>query len=100
MPGAQLSPAIIAQLDSEISTSSATTREVFAPFTGAKLHDLPQSTPADVADAAARGRLAQLAWSTAGFEYRRRVLLRAHDLLLDRAELLMDAIQTETGKTR
>ncbi|WP_201771684.1 succinic semialdehyde dehydrogenase [Cryobacterium roopkundense] len=36
----------------------------------------------------------------AGFAHRRRVLLRAHDLLLERRELLLDALQTETGKTR
>ena len=51
-------------------------------------------------DAAARAREAQRAWWAAGFAHRRKVLLRAHDLLLERRELLLDAVQTETGKTR
>ena len=35
-----------------------------------------------------------------GFAERRRVLLRAHDLLLERGDLLLDLAQLESGKTR
>ncbi|WP_354476270.1 aldehyde dehydrogenase family protein [Marisediminicola sp. UYEF4] len=51
-------------------------------------------------DAVARARRAQLAWARAGWAHRRSILLRAHDLLLSGKELLLDAVQTETGKTR
>ncbi len=73
---------------------------MFAPFSGEVLHELPMSTVTDVQDAAARAQLAQLLWQEGGWAYRRRILLRAHDLLLERRELLLDAVQTETGKTR
>ena len=54
----------------------------------------------DVEDATAAARVAQAAWWAAGDAHRRRVLLKAHDLLLERREELLDAVQTETGKTR
>jgi succinate-semialdehyde dehydrogenase/glutarate-semialdehyde dehydrogenase len=73
---------------------------VIAPFTGETLHELPQSTVADVEVAAEAARAAQREWWAAGFAHRKRVLLRAHDLLLERRESLLDAVQTETGKTR
>jgi succinate-semialdehyde dehydrogenase/glutarate-semialdehyde dehydrogenase len=100
MSGAPLAASVIARLDSDIHTSSGETIEVFAPFTGGKLHDLPVSSRQDVADAAERARAAGAAWRSSGFAHRRRVLLRAHDLLIERRELLIDAVQTETGKTR
>ena len=78
----------------------ASTAPVIAPFTGEVLHDLPLSTVDDVADATAAARVAQAAWWAAGDAHRRRVLLKAHDLLLERREELLDAVQTETGKTR
>lgn len=100
MPGAMISRSVADDLTRDIHTSRYSTAEVFAPFTGELLHDLPLSTPDDVTDAASRARLAQLAWQRAGFAHRRRVLLKAHDLLLERRELLLDALQSETGKTR
>ncbi|MCU1525970.1 MAG: gabD2 [Microbacteriaceae bacterium] len=100
MPGAPLERSFIDELDRDIHSSSASSTAVFAPFTGERIHDLPVSTTEDVTDAAARARAAQSRWYAAGFDHRRRVLLRAHDLLLERRELLIDALQTETGKTR
>jgi len=100
MSHSSLGPRVIAALDSSITTSSTETVTVLAPFTGDRLHDLPVSRPHDVTDAYARARLAQIDWARTGFAHRRRVLLKAHDLLLERRELLLDAVQTETGKTR
>lgn len=100
MPGAPLKPEYIAALDRDLHAVGEATIPVFAPFTGNLLHDLPQSAVEDVTDAAARARVAQLQWQAAGFDHRRRVLLRAHDLLLERSDLLIDALQSETGKTR
>ena len=40
------------------------------------------------------------AWWAAGHAHRRRVLLKAHDLLLERRDELLDILQTESGKTR
>jgi acyl-CoA reductase-like NAD-dependent aldehyde dehydrogenase len=100
MPGAPLQSPFIEELDRDLHSSRASTLPIFAPFTGQLLHELPISTASDVEDAAARSRVAQLAWQYSGWAHRRQVLLRAHDLLLDRTDSLLDAIQTETGKTR
>jgi succinate-semialdehyde dehydrogenase/glutarate-semialdehyde dehydrogenase len=100
MPGAPLQSSFIEELDRDLHSAHDSTLPVFAPFTGELLHNLPVSTASDVEDAAARARLAQLTWQNAGWTHRRAVLLRAHDLLLERSEILLDAVQTETGKTR
>ncbi|GAA1227791.1 succinic semialdehyde dehydrogenase [Rhodoglobus aureus] len=94
--GARRRDALVAQL----SLTSSDTATVIAPFTGQPLHELPLSSISDVQDAAASARQAQRAWKSAGFAHRRRVLLRAHDLLLERREELLDLLQTESGKTR
>lgn len=100
MSASPLHPTFIAELDRDLVATSGTTRSVQAPFTGELLHELPHSTPADVSDAFARARLAQLAWARAGFAHRRAVLLQAHDNILERREMLLDVLQSETGKTR
>jgi succinate-semialdehyde dehydrogenase/glutarate-semialdehyde dehydrogenase len=99
-PDTALDQPVIIGLDRDIRSSTGRTHTVIAPFTGTALHELPVSGEADVADAYARARLAQIGWARAGFAHRRAVLLRAHDLLLDRREALLDTLQTETGKTR
>lgn len=100
MTALPLDPPVIADLDRDILATSGLTAPVIAPFTGELLHELPTSSVRDVQDAYARARLTQLAWARAGFARRREILLRAHDLLLERRELSLDLIQAETGKTR
>jgi succinate-semialdehyde dehydrogenase/glutarate-semialdehyde dehydrogenase len=100
MPGAPLERSVIDELDRDLHSSRASSVPVFSPFSGELLHDLPLSAVSDVQDATARAQVAQLGWQESGWAHRRRLLLRAHDLLLDRRELLLDAVQTETGKTR
>jgi acyl-CoA reductase-like NAD-dependent aldehyde dehydrogenase len=100
MSGSMLQRAETEALTADLTATSGRTASVIAPFTGDVLHELPLSTAQDVADAAAAARVAQASWWAAGWAHRRAVLLRAHDLLLERRELLLDAVQTETGKTR
>jgi succinate-semialdehyde dehydrogenase/glutarate-semialdehyde dehydrogenase len=100
MPGSLLRPDVIADLTRDIVSTSGEVADIAAPFTLERLHSLPLSSVDDVERAAERARFAQLAWHRAGFAHRRRVLLRAHDLLLERRHLLLDAVQSETGKTR
>jgi succinate-semialdehyde dehydrogenase/glutarate-semialdehyde dehydrogenase len=100
MSGSTIERAAAADLVRDLTATSGDTVTVIAPFTGKPLHDLPISTVQDVADATAAARVAQAAWWAAGDAHRRRVLLKAHDLLLDRRESLLDAVQSETGKTR
>jgi succinate-semialdehyde dehydrogenase/glutarate-semialdehyde dehydrogenase len=101
MPGTQIDRKLAADLVRDLSASgSTTTVPVIAPFTGEVLHELPHSTADDVAAAATRARVAQRAWREVPPADRRRILLKAHDLLLERSDALLDALQTETGKTR
>ena len=100
MSGSPVDRATAQLLTRSLTATSKKTVAVIAPFTGEPFHDLPQSTVADVEVAAESARDAQRDWWAAGFAHRRRVLLRAHDLLLERRETLLDAVQTETGKTR
>jgi NAD-dependent aldehyde dehydrogenases len=100
MPGSPLDRAEAQELARDLTATSKKTARVVAPFTGEVLHELPQSSAADVETAGESARDAQRGWWAAGFAHRRRVLLKAHDLLLERRERLLDAVQTETGKTR
>jgi succinate-semialdehyde dehydrogenase/glutarate-semialdehyde dehydrogenase len=100
MSGSTIERAAMTDLVRDLTATSGHTARVLAPFTGEVLHELPLSSEQDVEDAAAAARVAQAAWWAAGDAHRRRVLLRAHDILLERREELLDLVQTETGKTR
>ncbi len=100
MPATTATPDLFRSLADDVVAAGPDTVAVRTPSTGEILHELPRSSPDDVRDAVARARLAQLAWARAGFAARKRVLLRAHDLLLDRSDLLLDLVQLESGKTR
>ena len=71
-----------------------------APFTGALLAELPRSTGGDVAVAVERARTAQGAWAARPLGERVEVLLRLHDLVLDRQDEGLDLLQLENGKAR
>lgn len=90
----------IAALVADLSASSGDTATVIAPFTGEVLHELPLSSTRDVLDAYSSARAAQLAWRATSHSHRRAILLKAHDLLLARADELLDIVQYETGKAR
>lgn len=71
-----------------------------APFTGQPIAVLQQSTSDDVAVAAERARQAGLQWRTVPLGLRAQILLRFHDLVLERQEEILDLIQWESGKAR
>ena len=98
--GKPIDPTAATALVAGLTSSGEEYTDVTAPFTGETLHRFRSSTAQDVADAAAAGRVAAIAWQLAGPRHRRAVLLRAHDLLLERSEQLLDTLQSETGKTR
>jgi acyl-CoA reductase-like NAD-dependent aldehyde dehydrogenase len=100
MSGTTLNRSDATALVSDLTATSGSKADVIAPFTGDLLHELPLSSVTDVEAAATAARAAQGAWQASGFAHRRAVLLRAHDLLLERSDRLLDTIQTETGKTR
>jgi succinate-semialdehyde dehydrogenase / glutarate-semialdehyde dehydrogenase len=74
--------------------------EVRTPLSGAPLAHIPQSGAQDVAQAFARARKAQQAWSRTSLDERAEILLRLHDLILDRQDEIIDLIVWESGKAR
>ncbi|MEJ8636862.1 succinic semialdehyde dehydrogenase [Streptomyces sp. NPDC006475] len=93
-----VTPEVVAQLTRGVVGSGRTANHT--PFTGQKLADLPESTPEDVAEAFARARVAQPVWAATPVRTRAAVLLRFHDLVLERQAEVLDLIQLETGKAR
>ncbi|MFD5876108.1 succinic semialdehyde dehydrogenase [Streptomyces sp. NPDC060322] len=93
-----VTPEVIAQLTRGVVGSGRTSNH--SPFTGEKLADLPESTPEDVQTAFDRARAAQPAWAATPVRVRAAVLLRFHDLILQRQSEVLDLIQLETGKAR
>ncbi|WP_406303410.1 succinic semialdehyde dehydrogenase [Streptomyces sp. NBC_00885] len=93
-----VTPEVVAQLTRGVIGSGTTANHT--PFTGEKLADLPESTPDDVAEAFERARAAQPAWAATPARARAAVLLRFHDLVLERQAEVLDLIQLETGKAR
>ncbi|MEU2335223.1 succinic semialdehyde dehydrogenase [Streptomyces sp. NPDC013172] len=93
-----VTPELVAQLTKGVVGSGRTANHT--PFTGEKLADLPESTPEDVAKAYEAARAAQAVWAKVPVRQRAAVLLRFHDLVLQRQAEVLDLIQLETGKAR
>lgn len=80
--------------------SGAGALTAIAPYDAAPTVPVPAGTAADVAAAVARSRTAQAAWGAVPLPARAAVMLRFHDLLLERQDEVMDLIQWEMGKAR
>ncbi|MFE1925146.1 succinic semialdehyde dehydrogenase [Streptomyces asoensis] len=93
-----VTPELVAQLTKGVTGSGRTANHT--PFTGEKLADLPESTPDDVLKAFEAARRAQEVWERTPVRERAAVLLRFHDLVLERQAEVLDLIQLETGKAR
>ncbi len=72
----------------------------YSPFTGKPLADVSLSTTQDVERAIATARAAQPMWAERSVAGRARVVLRFHDLLLQRQHEALDLVQLESGKAR
>ncbi|WP_406691170.1 succinic semialdehyde dehydrogenase [Saccharopolyspora sp. ID03-671] len=96
-----ITPAVLQRLTARVAApAEAPTVTTRAPYTGAPLADLPISTPEDVESAFARARRAQAAWAATPIDERKKILLRFHDLVLERQNEALDLMQAESGKTR
>ena len=73
---------------------------IVAPATGAVIGEVPHATEDDLELAVARARFTQQHWAARPVRERAAVLLRFHDLVLDRRAEGMDLIQLEGGKAR
>jgi succinate-semialdehyde dehydrogenase/glutarate-semialdehyde dehydrogenase len=74
--------------------------DVVNAMTGQLLGRVPHGTETDLAAAADRARVAQRQWAQWPVSRRAEVLLRFHDLVLQRQEDILDIIQLENGKAR
>jgi acyl-CoA reductase-like NAD-dependent aldehyde dehydrogenase len=76
------------------------TLAVYEPGSGRPVGEVRVSTPAQVREAVASSRLAQLEWSGRPLRERAAILHTFKQLLLDRAEEVGDLIVRENGKTK
>jgi len=90
----------VATLTERVTATTGKTVTLISPLDGAPLANIPQSSTDDVAEAYRRARVAQAAWARTSMEERSAVMLRLHDLLLDRMPDLLDIITLENGKAR
>ena len=95
-----VAPSMTRRLAARITAGPGSSVTTYAPFTGAPLATLPVSTADDVAAAVRRAREAQRSWARVPLDLRARILLRYHDLVLDRQDEILDLIQWESGKSR
>lgn len=89
-----------ALLDRIVASPRATRHRVDAPWTGNELAQVPYAVAKDIPGVVARGRSAQKSWGEKSVRDRAAIILRAHDLLLDRRDQVLDIVQWETGKVR
>ena len=97
----RITAAQLAALGERVHTAGERERlEVDQPFTGGPLASVPKCTPEDVDRAFARSREVQKQWRKTSFAERKQILLRYHDLVLDREDEILDLLQLEGGKAR
>ena len=97
----RITAAQLADLAARVHTTGERERmEIEQPFTGAPLASVPRCTPEDARAAVDAARAAQAQWKATSFAERKRILLRFHDLVLERREEVLDLLQLESGKAR
>ena len=102
-PGATwgIDPGLVRRLVTRLAAAPDAPRLVTTvPFTGGPAASLPTSRAADVAAAVARARAVQPEWAARSSADRAGLLLRLHDLVLQRQGEVLDLIQIECGKAR
>ena len=95
-----LEPEYAAALTERLIATSGASVQVASPLNGAPLAHIPQSSEADVAEAFKRARVAQAAWARTTLDERAAIMLRLHDLVLERQDEIIDLIVLESGKAR
>ena len=95
-----LEPDYVRRLTGRILSTTGETAPTYSPISGQPLAHVPQSSDADVAEAFTRARRAQQQWARTDLDERAAILLRLHDLVLDRQDEIMDLICWESGKAR
>jgi succinate-semialdehyde dehydrogenase/glutarate-semialdehyde dehydrogenase len=97
----RISPQTLADLSRRVITRAEREEiEVENPSTGEALASVPKCNEEDIETAVRRGRDAQESWKQTSHAERRVILLRFHDLVLERQEQILDLLQLEAGKAR
>ena len=89
-----------AQLLKNLLATSGSMISPVSPFPDVKIDSIPESSLADVKNAVALARTAQVAWANTEVSHRVRILDKFHDLLLANQDELLTVVQKETGKSR
>ncbi len=97
---ASITDAFLQQLVARVPSTAGGTWKLTEVYTGEVLVELPQSTPADIEQAYATARAAQVEWAKSPLSERLAVFKRAHALFIDNAQTTADLIQVESGKNR
>ncbi len=95
-----LDPAYARALTGRVVSSTGQAVPTYSPINGQPLAMIPQSSAADVQEAFVRARRAQQAWARTTLEQRSEILMRLHDLVLDRQDEIIDLTCWESGKAR
>lgn len=95
-----LEPSRVRELTARLVATGGREVTAYTPISGQPLAVLPQSDEGDVETAFARARRAQEAWARTSLDERAQVLLRFHDLVVDRQDEILDLICWESGKAR
>ncbi|WP_232680477.1 succinic semialdehyde dehydrogenase [Nocardioides sp. R-C-SC26] len=82
------------------SSGGSETTCATAPYDGLPIAPTPGSPAPDAGDACASARAAQRVWAAVPYSARADVVLRFHDLLIERQDEVLDLIQWEMGKSR
>jgi succinate-semialdehyde dehydrogenase / glutarate-semialdehyde dehydrogenase len=101
-PVKALDPALLRRLRRHVVLAPGERQaiESVAPFTGEPLGWVPHGTADDMREAVRRARAAQAGWAKTSFAERRRIMVRFHDLVLERQDEGLDIVQLECGKAR
>ena len=95
-----LEPDYARGLTNRVVSTTGQTVPAYSPISGQPLARIPQSSEGDVREAFVRARHAQQAWARTSLEHRSALLLRLHDLVLERQDEIIDLICWESGKAR
>jgi succinate-semialdehyde dehydrogenase/glutarate-semialdehyde dehydrogenase len=98
---AAIDNALIARLVDRVAAGPDAPRvTTSAPFTGAAIAELPQTSPGKVSGVVARARHVQPAWAARAPGERAAVLRRLYDRVIARQRQALDLMQIEAGKAR
>jgi succinate-semialdehyde dehydrogenase/glutarate-semialdehyde dehydrogenase len=95
-----LEPEYTKLLTSRIVSTTGESAATSSPINGQPLAQIPQSSVADVEAAYARARTAQAQWARTSIQERAAVMMRLHDLVLERQAEILDVVVWESAKSR